>query len=227
MRIPLILLALLALLLLLLFRSVSDHDTDVADADASRNGSVEDNDAQVSSTEEIRISPPRPISPQRFAQPFAQNAVQLERIAPRQPLTPPKPKVQKRTLLFRPDVTASGLITYERGQLQLEGLAVLDPLETCTDETGDNWPCGIIARTAFRNFLRGRALSCIVPEGSWDEPVVSQCFVGTQDPAAWLVSQGWARSVKGSGYLKMEQSARQGQKGVFGSDPRKTRGTQY
>lgn len=229
MRIPLLLLALLALLLVLLFRSVSDGDTDLAGlgADASRNGSVEDNDAQISSTQEIRISPPRPISPERFAQPFAQNAVQLERIAPRQPLTPPKPKAQKRTLLYRPDVTASGLITYDRGQLQLEGIAVLDPLETCTDETGDNWPCGIIARTAFRNFLRGRALSCIVPDGSWDETVTSQCFVGTQDPAAWLVSQGWARAVKGSGYLKMEQGAQQGQKGVFGSDPRKTRGTQY
>ncbi|MCR9137758.1 MAG: thermonuclease family protein [Alphaproteobacteria bacterium] len=229
MRIPLILLALLVLLLLLLFRSISSQD-DLAPgftADASRSGSVQDRDATSSGTEEVRVSAPRPISPERFAQPFAQNAVQLERIAPRQPLTPPKPKAPKRTLLYRPDVSAPGLITYERGQVQLAGITVLDPLETCTDETGDNWPCGIIARTAFRNFLRGRALSCIVPEGSWDEPVVSQCFVGTQDPAAWLVSQGWARTVSGSGYLKMEQSARQNQKGVFGSDPRKTRGTQY
>lgn len=229
MRIPLLLLVLLAFLLLLLFRSVSDRTTEVPGdiSPASQAGPVDGDDDGTRGTTEIRASPPRSISPQLFAQPFAQNAVRLERIAPRQPLTPPKPKAQKRTLLYRPEVSAPGLITYEQGQLQLEGIAILDPVETCTDQSGDNWPCGIIARTAFRNFLRGRALSCKVPEGTWSQTVISQCFVGTQDPAAWLVSHGWARAVAGSGYLKMEQSAQENLKGVYGSDPRKTRGTQY
>ncbi len=223
MRIPFILLALLAFLLILIFLAVFDG----RDERSTSLSQPQAGPAVEAETLEAALQPPRAISPERFAQPFAQNAVRLERIAPRQPLTPPRPITQKRTLLYRPLVSAPGLITYTQGDLQLAGITVVDPLEVCTDETGDNWPCGIVARTAFRNFLRGRALSCIVPEGSWAQTVVSQCFVGTQDPAAWLVSQGWARAREGSGYLALQHSARQNQKGIFGSDPRKTRGTQY
>ncbi|MEM9107686.1 MAG: hypothetical protein AAGC96_18745, partial [Pseudomonadota bacterium] len=53
---------------------------------------------------------PRAIAPARFATPFAQNAVHLERIAPREPLTPvvvqetgPRP-----TLLHKPVVVSAG-----------------------------------------------------------------------------------------------------------------------
>lgn len=228
MRIPLLLLSLLAILLVLLIWSVSnDGEEQLASVAAGSQPVPAAGSPEGAGTVEIQARPPRPISPKLFAQPFAQNALRLERIAPRQPLTPPKPITPKRISLHQPVVSASGLITFSRGQLQLAGIVVLDALVNCTDRTGDNWPCGIIARTAFRGFLRGRTLSCIAPEGPWKQTVVSQCLVGTQDPAEWLVSHGWAQAIPGSDYVKFEQIARQDQKGVYGSDPRKTKGTQY
>jgi endonuclease YncB( thermonuclease family) len=224
MRIPIILLALLLILAILLYRAMSEGEpvdkggvnsqsqTDQGNSATAGDGSVTDSTPHM----------PRPIAPKRFAQPFAEGAVQLERIAPRQPLTPPPPKdnTPKRTLLHRPVVTASGLITYKNGTLRLAGIEVVDPQEVCTDQQGIEWPCGIIARTAFRNFLRGRALSCNAPAGRWEETVTSQCIVGNQDPAVWLVSHGWVRPTAGSDYAALEQAAKDNHKGLYGSDPR-------
>ena len=106
------------------------------------------------------------------------------------------------------------------GQVQLADIEVLDPQSVCIDIAGLAWPCGVIARTAFRNFLRGRAMSCVVPDGRWTETVVSQCLVGNQDPAAWLVSRGWARALPETQYVALEDMAREGARGVYGSDPR-------
>ncbi|WP_136659866.1 thermonuclease family protein [Nitratireductor sp. XY-223] len=165
---------------------------------------------------------PRAIAPEQFATPFAQNAVQLERIAPRAPLTPtverdtgPRP-----TLLHKPLVIAAGEIVFPEGGLRLKGIVVTDPDDICSDQDGRLWPCGIIARTAFRNFVGGRSLSCNLPEERWKEIVVVSCLVGKQDPAAWLASSGWVRTFVGSKYADLEQDAQKEAKGIFGSDPR-------
>ncbi len=163
---------------------------------------------------------PRAISPEQFAQPFAENAVRLERIAPRQPLTPPKPTGPKLTLLHQPVATAAGLIQFREGLLQLADIEVLDAQSVCFDTAGEVWPCGLIGRTAFRNYLRGRALSCVVPESRWSDTVVTRCMLGAEDPAAWLVSRGWVRAAPGSDYAALEQTARDTGKGIYGADPR-------
>ena len=218
MRVPLLLLAILAILLLMLVaRLTSDPEAETAQNTSAYSS---DESGAETGTVEVRLRPPRPIAPEQFAQPFAQNAVQLERIAARAPLTPPRPQPPRRTVLHRPVVTASGMIVYEQGRLQLAGIQVLAPEETCTDKAGLTWPCGIIARTAFRNFIRGRALSCIAPDGKWQTNIVSQCLIGQQDPAAWLVSQGWARPISGSDYDQLDNNARREEKGIYGSDPR-------
>ncbi|WP_419909384.1 hypothetical protein [Hoeflea sp.] len=176
-------------------------------------------DATVSAT---RTVAPRAIAPEQFATPFAQDAVRLERIAPRAPLTPtveretgPRP-----TLLHKPLVIAAGEVVFPEGGLRLKGIVVTDPDDTCTDAEGRLWPCGIIARTAFRNFISGRSLSCILPEERWRDIVVVSCLVGKQDPAAWLASRGWARTFVGSKYADLEQTAQQEARGIYGSDPR-------
>ena len=97
---------------------------------------------------------------------------------------------------------------------------VTDPDETCTAPDGSLWPCGIIARTAFRNFISGRSLSCVLPDERWKDIVVVSCLVGKQDPAAWLASRGWARTFFGSKYEEMEREAQNESRGLYGTDPR-------
>jgi endonuclease YncB( thermonuclease family) len=167
-------------------------------------------------------APPRAIAPAKFATPFAQNAVHLERIAPRAPLTPvvaretgPRP-----TLLHKPVVVAAGELAFHEGSLRLKGLVVTEPDEICSAADGSLWPCGIIARTAFRNFIGGRSLSCVLPDGEWSENLVVSCLVGKEDPAAWLVSRGWAQAFFGSNYSDLQRIAQEEGRGIYGSDPR-------
>jgi len=249
-RTPLILLTILGLAAVVLYHLMpqSARDRRLEDIPTTRPEAI----VPVPDADTIsdRRNPPRQVAPKQFAPPFAKDAVQLERIAPRQPLTAPplanstpqsvnstpqsvKPTPQsadtapqsvdtapKATPLHRPVVTAAGVFSYPMGELRLAGIEVLDPAESCLDADGAAWPCGVIARTAFRNFLRGRPLSCVVPPGPWTEPVVRECLVGRDDPAAWLVRRGWARAAAGSAYAALEDVARQDRAGLHGSDPR-------
>ncbi|WP_368463994.1 thermonuclease family protein [Hoeflea sp. TYP-13] len=216
---PAVILVLLIIGAVVLYRFVPDP------ASTKRMGGTEplwtdeapDQTAAVSSAEA-----PRAIEPARFATPFAQDAARLERIAPRPPLTPqldedtgPRP-----TLLHRPLVIAAGQLAFPQGEIRLKGLIVTDPDETCSSPGGLLWPCGIIARTAFRNFMGGRSLSCAVPSGEWEDPIVVTCLVGKQDPAAWLVTRGWVRTPDDSKYADFERTARDEGIGLFGEDPR-------
>ena len=168
------------------------------------------------------INAPRPIAPKLLAQPFTKHTAALERLPPRKALTPKPPKQTgpRRTLLHRPVVTAAGRVTYGKAVLQLEGIDVVETGETCDGPSGSSWPCGIIARTAFRNFLRGRSMNCTVPAAKWSDVITASCQVGTQDPAAWLAGSGWARAIEGSAYAEVAQAAREAGKGLYGDDPR-------
>ena len=165
---------------------------------------------------------PRAIDPTLFATPFAKNAVHLERIAPREPLTPVEVKETgpRPTLLHKPVVVAAGEMAFQEGSLRLKGLLVTEPEETCVALDGSLWPCGIVARTAFRNFVGGRSLSCMLPNGEFEENLVVSCLVGREDPAAWLVSNGWARAFFGSNYADLQRNAEAQGLGLYGADPR-------
>ena len=216
-RIPAILFFLFAMTLVLLFFAFTSGEQPV---EQEQTAQLQPTTGEPEVGEIVEVGPVRQVSPGLFAAPFAENAVRLERIAPRQPLTPPKETGPETTLLHQPVVIAAGLVTYAKGDLQLADIEVLEPQSVCIDINGFAWPCGIIARTSFRNFMRGRAMSCVVPEGRWDEIVVSRCSVGTQDPAAWLVRSGWARALPDTEYVALEEIARNGAKGIYGSDPR-------
>ena len=234
MRTPLILLAILVLGAVVFYNVLQPGRHDVAPRDAPIASAEPTAPVPDIETAAVVTNRARQIAPEQFAPPFAREAVRLERVAPRQPLTPPQsltpPQPQtppqpvdttpKATLLHRPLVTAAGIISYPVGELRLEGIETLDPAQNCVDAAGAEWPCGAIARTAFRNFLRGRSLSCVVPPGPWPEPMVRSCMLGRDDPAAWLVRQGWARAAAGSSYAELEDRARQEQAGLHGSDPR-------
>ncbi|HTO33268.1 MAG TPA: thermonuclease family protein [Pararhizobium sp.] len=162
----------------------------------------------------------RGIAPEQFGLPEDGTTQPLERIEPRLPLSDPVAKSQPVPVVLRhPVALSAGLIRFGDRQLQLEGLAPQDADRTCGDGAA-TWPCGIVARTAFRNFLRARALRCTVPKNGWQGTVTAACTVSDLDPAAWLAENGWAETPAGSPLASKVDAARKSRLGFFGDDPR-------
>lgn len=176
--------------------------------------------------------PPKPaphsraIDPQVIAPPELP-AEGLERVEPRAPLSklalavPPKPKMPddwNGTKLFQPVASAAGLIEAKGYSVAVSGIDVVRQDETCSDD-GKSWPCGVRARTAFRAFLRGRAVACTVPPEGGRDLIAAECRIGKLDVGQWLVENGWARAAKGGPYVEAGEKARTEKKGIFGSAP--------
>ncbi|EJN05364.1 thermonuclease family protein [Phyllobacterium sp. YR531] len=157
----------------------------------------------------------------------------LERVAPRQPLSelgqatapaPPPAAVPvdnttaKPILLYRPVATSAGSIEASGYRISIEGINAPGPDETCNSD-GTDWPCGMAARTALRNWLRSRAIECNVPDQPSDELIATQCKLGTTDVASWLVSNGWARTPEGSPLADAMKKAEERKLGLYGSAP--------
>lgn len=157
----------------------------------------------------------------------------LQRIEPRHPLSemgqvappaPPPPPVPvdntaKPKLLYRPMAVAAGTVEASGYRIAIEGINVVPPEETCAVDGGTSWPCGMAARTAFRNWLRSRAIECNVPDQPQEELVSTQCKLGATDLAAWLVDNGWARASDGSSLAGNMKKAEEAKLGIFGSPP--------
>lgn len=181
-------------------------------------------------------SKPRPPHPAKSSLPKAvapssgsvasDEAAPLQRVEPREPLSqlslalPPKPPTREEggTILYRPVATASGRFESMGRVVGVAGTEGIDPEERCTFE-GTEWPCGARARTAFRYFIRGRAISCDVPPEAGTDIVVD-CWIGTQDVGAWLVANGWAHASPGGPYADAEKQAREARRGIFGPPPK-------
>jgi endonuclease YncB( thermonuclease family) len=129
---------------------------------------------------------------------------------------PPVPIFQ---VLARPAAVAAGILETTRGRVTLKDVASLDPATLCG--TGASaWPCGQLALTQFRRFLRGRYVTCDIADPAWEGAVTARCKLGKEDLAAWLVENGWVRAEAGSEYEKAGHAAEAGKRGVFGPDPR-------
>jgi endonuclease YncB( thermonuclease family) len=165
----------------------------------------------------------RAIAPEIVARPPIRREA-LVRVEPRGPLSKigtarsPLDGPPEETLLHRPSTGAAGSFEAQGYHVQFAGIVPTDPDETC-ESGGGSWPCGVHARTAFRNWLRGRALSCVVPPAPPDKTLVLDCMRGSQNPAEWLVAQGWARAVEGGPFAALEEEARREGRGIFGPGP--------
>jgi endonuclease YncB( thermonuclease family) len=154
----------------------------------------------------------------------------LEREAPRDPLGPlgqalPPPPVKPDdwdgTILYRPVAVGSAEFEAMGYRIAIAGTQSIDPGQTCRFE-GVEWPCGVRVRTAVRLWLRGRALSCIIPAEADRQVLVAGCRLGKQDVGSWLVSNGWARAVADGPYAPAEEQARKARMGIFGPPPTAT-----
>lgn len=165
----------------------------------------------------------RDVAPEQFPLADEVESQPLERVEARKPLSEPQPEPQiAAAVLRRPVAVSAGLVAFEDGRtLQLEGLAPEKADRTC-DDNGKSWPCGEVARTAFRNYLRARALVCEVPKNGWQGTTTAHCVVGNDDPALWLAQNGWAEATTaGSPLSDAVDEARRGRVGFYGSDPRR------
>lgn len=166
----------------------------------------------------------RPVDPALIAAPEV-DALQLERVEPRAPLgdialaMPPRPGVPEPTLLHRPVATAAGRLEAAGHVIALDGIAAVEPDETCRAADGSSWPCGMVARTALRNWLRGRAVECTVGEPPARDAVTSACNLGGEDVAMWLVENGFATAVPGGPYEQAGEDAKAQRRGIFGPGP--------
>lgn len=118
------------------------------------------------------------------------------------------------TVLRHPVALAAGLVDFEGRQIQLEGLKPQSPERRCKGSSGE-WPCGMLARTAFRNFLRARALVCRTPADGWSGTLTTQCLVGGDDPALWLAENGWAEAEPGAPLAAAVETAKSLGKGFY------------
>lgn len=121
----------------------------------------------------------------------------------------------KPTGLFQPVAVAAGIVQSKGYTVRLAGIDIVPVDEKC-GSGATAWNCGIVARTAFRSFLRGRALSCILPDEGRNFTL--SCTLGDEDPALWLARQGWARGAEGD-YADALEQARKEWLGIFGQAP--------
>jgi len=122
----------------------------------------------------------------------------------------------RETVLHRPVALAAGLVEAQGHVIALAGIETVDAEEMC-DHDGRQWPCGAHARTAFRNYLRARALSCVVPVAPLGETLTVGCTVAGADPALWLAQNGWVH--EGADYRAAIDDAREAGRGLFGPPP--------
>ena len=169
----------------------------------------------------------RPVAPEIVAPPPLALDV-LERIEERAPLGPigrapaPSEGPPKETVLHRPLVIEAGAFAAMGHRIVLAGL-VPTPADEICDSGGVAWPCGVHARTAFRNYLRGRALACVVPPAPTGEALTTPCRLGKADAGEWLAAQGWARPDPADDrYATQAKAAREAGRGLYGPAPSTT-----
>lgn len=172
----------------------------------------------------------RVIAPDLVPPPQVEDPSRLERIAPRPPLSKPapaEPEAGAGERLFRPRAVAAGRFVSGGRHVRLEAIRVIPADRLCDTADGGTWPCGAHARTAFRMWLRGRALECRFAEdedmagdaSASEGEETARCRLGRHDAGAWLVEQGWALAEEDGPYTELENAAREAHRGIFGNGP--------
>ena len=164
------------------------------------------------------IEPDRIVGEDRIAVPDI-SAAALERLPPREPLSSTeKPGARAGTgkrLLFRPLAVAAGVVEAQGHRIRIAGIKPVPPEKKCQTQTGQDRPCGKQALTAFRSWLRGRAIDCDLTNQVQADEISASCDLAGKDVGAWLVRNGWAHAEEGSDYQALESAARDDGRGLF------------
>jgi len=123
--------------------------------------------------------------------------------------------------LTRPIVLAAGSFNIHGKVLQLDGILPVPVNRQCTDTSGEGWPCGRMARTAFANLVRGRTIDCDVPSAQWSGTAIARCTLAGKDLSQWLAENGWAEVAPGAPLEARAVAARRAGLGLYSPDPRR------
>lgn len=118
-----------------------------------------------------------------------------------------------RERLFNPIVASAGELSIGEQTIRLAGIEAPAVDKRCGTESA-SWPCGRMARTALRRFIRGRAVECEVPEGAETISGPARCFIAGESVAGWLVAHGWAKSADDA-LMAAEEKARAARLGLW------------
>lgn len=164
----------------------------------------------------------RPVEPETFASPLTDGVTPLERVeGPADKVVEPVKK-EKPVLIPRPNTVNAGTLTSGKRTMILAGLVPTDIERQCPDVSGKQWPCGVVARTSLRLFLRNRSVNCDLPGGEEAGEIATTCRLGERDIGEWLVENGWAEAEKGSAFETLGEEAKAARRGLYGDDPRRT-----
>lgn len=122
--------------------------------------------------------------------------------------------------LQRPIAEQAGILSSGDKRVQLAGIVPTATDRTCKGTNGREWPCGMVAKTALRLFLRKRTVNCAMEGEDWRGTATAPCRIGSQDISTWLVENGWAEAEAGSSLAAASEKAKQTKLGLYGADPR-------
>ncbi|MCB1424180.1 MAG: thermonuclease family protein [Zhengella sp.] len=170
-----------------------------------------------------RILPPSPGSGKTGVAPTGYDRVEPRAplsplAAPATPAPPPDPadrSAWKDRLLHKPVVLETNLLEADGQRLRLDGITTLPLDATCRDDEARDRPCGMMARTALRRWIRLRAISCRAPEKPHPAVIATSCTLGGEDVAAWLARQGWVTRADAPALEASLQDARREGRGLY------------
>lgn len=141
--------------------------------------------------------------------------------APSPAETPPTASDGKDSVqLLRPTVESAGILSFGKRRVQIANV-IETPVDKSCGSEGKQWPCGMLAKTALRLYLRNRTIDCDLASDAWEDMTRAACRLGQQDIGAWLVDNGWAAAQPGSPLAAAGEKAKQAKEGIHGEDPRR------
>jgi endonuclease YncB( thermonuclease family) len=121
-------------------------------------------------------------------------------------------EVQRRDLMLEPPYVVLDSTTFAAGLQEVRLGSIEGPHRdaVCKDSEGFRWACGLRARAALHNLLKGAILSCRVEGEAGGPRVKAFCSAEGQDIGEALVRNGWARPTSQLHGLELEEAQRDG-----------------
>jgi endonuclease YncB( thermonuclease family) len=103
--------------------------------------------------------------------------------------------------------------------IRLEGIDAPETAQRC-GTPGHEWACGQDASVALSNWLANQTVSCSPKGKDRYQRTLAQCFLGSDDIQARLVSNGWALAYRkySSEYVSAEDLAKSKKIGLWQGD---------
>ena len=102
-------------------------------------------------------------------------------------------------------------------RFKLYGVDAPDIDETCNDAQGKEYPCGVDARQALADLVKGGSVSCLPRGPNENDETLGVCSIGTSDLAQAMIDAGWAIAdrTRTLYYEKAEEEARVKKQGLW------------